>query len=83
MSRIVTTIVKIVRSIMVDSGYTPTTAEVKSAWVGSKPNIGMLVVRDMHAAEFDRWLAANNAQVLADQAKTKMRRDIRRMVFGY
>jgi len=50
---------------MSDNEYTPTAAEVKSAWVGSKPNIGMLVVRDRHAAEFERFVAV----IREDQAK--------------
>ena len=46
------------------SEYTPTTEDVRNAWVGYRLDVANSLVI---ATEFDRWLAAHDAAVRADQ----------------
>ena len=54
-----------------DDEYTPTTGQLRHAWCHFPPPAGEPVARtvsDRRAAEFERWLAAHDAEVREEVA---------------
>lgn len=49
--------------------YTPSTKEVREAYALAEDEIGYPVIAADQVAEFDRWLAEHDAQMLRDFAR--------------